>query len=193
MLCAAASSSLSIYHCRSSAGWMKAGSIVVRDGEKIPAQTWMAPPMNRNKHYYAVHPLMRSSVQIHVRWFFFVVVPMFFPFWYDSDIEHKRKIYAIEISSRWCCKALRWGVGEEPFSPDLLWCLLWNILLFGWQWECCSTAIFSLWKSCRQTTGNIASSVCLSVGLDSFSCDAVSCVMQLSEIKDSPLSQLATK
>lgn len=125
--------------------------------------------------------------------FFFVVVPMFFPFWYDSDIEHKRKIYAIEISSRWCCKALRWGVGEEPFSPDLLWCLLWNILLFGWQWECCSTAIFSLWKSCRQTTGNIASSVCLSVGLDSFSCDAVSCVMQLSETKDSPLSQLATK
>lgn len=129
----------------------------------------MAPPMNRNKHYYAVHPLMRSSVQIHVRWFLFsfcfsrCCAHVFLPSGMIAISNRREKSMLLKSLLGGCCKA---GVGEEPFSPDLLWCLLWNILLFGWQWECCSTAIFSLWKSCRQTTGNIASSVCLSVGLD---------------------------
>lgn len=191
MLCAAASLGC-IYHCRDFYPSNKVYWNIMRR-EKKNCVWWLKntrPGDGSSLPAHNVHPLMRSSVQIHI--YAVVVITTYsmfrFSFLYDSNIEYKRKIYVIiiwDLSSRVKIPGNFYVRGRGRASQNKRF-LLEKHLTMG-----ISKTIFSLWKSCRQTTGycfglNRALRSCLStfavVSLRSIDGEVrSSCIMELSE------------
>lgn len=157
MLCAAASLGY-IYHCRDFYPSDKVYWNITtheKGEEKLCMMVKKYPPRldGSSLPEHNVHPLMRSSVQIHI--YVVVVITTYsmfrFSFLYDSNIEYKRKIYVIiiwDLSSRVKIPGYFSIRGRGRASQNKQRFLLEKHLTMG-----ISKTIFSLWKSCRQTTG----------------------------------------